>query len=99
MDLPGNPAPVDFALNGVTCTGSADPTASPTGSAQRARRPAVPPTGDHGGRVREVTGGVQFTWPGTYFEGRFRGTGVGLVLNDSNNDYVVQVDGADAATS
>jgi lysophospholipase L1-like esterase len=40
----------------------------------------------------------QFTWPGTYFEGRFRGTAVGLVLNDSNNDYVVGVDGATVAT-
>lgn len=69
----GNPAPVDFALNGVACTGSADPTASPTGSA------SAPPTAvldqvTTVGRVREVTGGVQFTWPGTYFEGRFRGT-------------------------
>ena len=33
-----------------------------------------------------------------YFEGRFRGTGVGLVLNDANNDYDVQVDGATVAT-
>jgi lysophospholipase L1-like esterase len=41
---------------------------------------------------------VQYTWPGTYFEGRFRGTGVGLALNDSNNDYVVQVDGSTVAT-
>jgi lysophospholipase L1-like esterase len=93
----GNPAPVDFALNGVACTGSADPTASPTGSA------TAPPTAvldqvTTVGRIREVTGGVQYTWPGTYFEGRFRGTSVGLVLNDSNNDYVVQVDGEDAAT-
>ena len=45
------------------------------------------------GRVRAAGAGVQYTWPGTYFEGRFRGTGVGLVLNDANNDYVVQVDG------
>src|SRR6185369_3247228 len=50
------------------------------------------------GRVQRAAGGVQFTWPGTYFEGRFRGTGVGVVLNDSNNDYVVAVDGATVAT-
>ncbi|GAA1770163.1 cellulose binding domain-containing protein [Luedemannella helvata] len=49
------------------------------------------------GRVRAVGTGAQFTWPGVYFEGRFRGTGVGLVLNDANNDYVVQVDGTTVA--
>jgi lysophospholipase L1-like esterase len=32
-----------------------------------------------------------------YFEGRFHGTGVGVVLNDNNNDYDVQVDGATVA--
>jgi lysophospholipase L1-like esterase len=91
-----NPVPTAFALNGVTCTGTTAPSPSaPTSSA--------PATGvldqvSTPSRVREVTAGVQFTWPGTYFEGRFRGTGVGLVLNDSNNDYVVQVDGTTVAT-
>jgi lysophospholipase L1-like esterase len=41
---------------------------------------------------------VQYTWPGIYFEGRFRGTGVGIVLNDADNDYDVQVDGAAVTT-
>ena len=50
------------------------------------------------GRVSDGGSSVQFTWPGTYFEGRFHGTGVGIVLNDSNNDYDVQVDGTTVAT-
>ncbi|WP_084599889.1 cellulose binding domain-containing protein [Actinoplanes subtropicus] len=91
----GNPAPTDFALNGVACTGSTTPTTAPTSSA--------PATGvldqvSTPSRVRVAGSGAQYTWPGTYFEGRFRGTGVGLVLNDSNNDYVVQVDGSTVAT-
>ncbi|MBT2224737.1 SGNH/GDSL hydrolase family protein [Nonomuraea sp. NEAU-A123] len=51
------------------------------------------------GRVKVDGGGsVQYSWPGVYFEGRFRGTGVGIVLNDSDNDYDVEVDGATVAT-
>jgi hypothetical protein len=50
------------------------------------------------GRVADNGSSVQYTWPGVYFEGRFRGTGVGLVLNDSSNDYDVMVDGAAYAT-
>ncbi len=45
-----------------------------------------------------VTKTGQHTWPGVYFEGRFRGTGVGIVLDDSANDYDVQVDGTTTAT-
>jgi lysophospholipase L1-like esterase len=112
-----NPAPASFALNGVTCTGSAAPTTAPTSSSPAPTTPATTPptttpttgptTAPAGnvldqthtvGRVRAVGTAAQFTWPGTYFEGRFRGTGVGLILNDSNNDYVVQIDGKDAAT-
>jgi hypothetical protein len=48
-------------------------------------------------RVMTVGNAVQYTWPGSYFEGRFRGTGVGITLNDSNNDYVVQIDGTTVA--
>ena len=96
-----NPLPTDFALNGVACTGSTAPTTSATPSPTGTSGP--PATGvldqvSTPSRVRAVPTGVQFTWPGTYFEGRFRGTGVGLVLNDFNNDYVVQVDGATVAT-
>jgi lysophospholipase L1-like esterase len=90
-----NPVPTAFALNGVACTGSADPTAAPSSGSPAAD---VLDQVRTVGRVRSVAAGVQFTWPGTYFEGRFRGTGVGLVLSDFNNDYVVQVDGTAVAT-
>ncbi|MER5209611.1 SGNH/GDSL hydrolase family protein [Streptomyces sp. NPDC002838] len=51
------------------------------------------------GRIKKtVHGAVQYTWPGIYFEGRFRGTGVGIVLDDSDNDYDVQIDGTTLAT-
>ncbi|WAU83355.1 SGNH/GDSL hydrolase family protein [Streptomyces sp. Qhu-G9] len=51
------------------------------------------------GRVKEAAdGSVAYTWPGIQFEGRFRGTGVGIVLDDADNDYDVQIDGASAAT-
>ncbi|UOB15348.1 hypothetical protein MQE23_42715 [Streptomyces sp. HP-A2021] len=33
------------------------------------------------GRVRDLGEAVQFSWPGVYFEGRFRGTGLGVVLD------------------
>ncbi|NUS16677.1 MAG: SGNH/GDSL hydrolase family protein [Streptomyces sp.] len=50
------------------------------------------------GRVEESpSGAALYTWPGVYFEGRFRGTGVGVVLDDATNDYDVQVDGATVA--
>ncbi len=51
-----------------------------------------------GGRVEVKGNTVQYSWPGVYFEGRFRGTGVGIVLNDSAADYEVQIDSADVAT-
>ncbi|WP_229872622.1 RICIN domain-containing protein, partial [Promicromonospora soli] len=50
------------------------------------------------GRVKASGDSVQYSWPGIHFEGRFRGTGVGIVLNDSAADYDVQVDGATVAT-
>ncbi|MBM2618596.1 cellulose binding domain-containing protein [Actinoplanes sp. LDG1-06] len=87
----GNPAPTDFALNGVPCNGGGT-------------TPTTPPATDVLGqvstvsRVRAADAAVQYTWPGTYFEGRFRGTSVGLILNDATNDYTVQVDGATVAT-
>ncbi|MEU7573283.1 cellulose binding domain-containing protein [Micromonospora sp. NPDC049240] len=119
-----NPAPTDFALNGVPCTGSPTPTTPapttpapttdpppPTGPPEThwppTTTPTPPPTSppppsaaqtNTVGRVRAVGSSVQYTWPGTYFEGRFRGTGVGIVLNDSQNDYAVQIDGTTVAT-
>lgn len=51
------------------------------------------------GRTAPAADGyVQFTWPGVYFEGRFAGTGVGVVLDDSVNDYDVQIDGVTVRT-
>jgi len=50
------------------------------------------------GRAETAGNSVQYTWPGIYFEGRFRGTGVGIVLNDPVNDYDVAIDGGTVAT-
>ncbi|MEU5109672.1 MULTISPECIES: SGNH/GDSL hydrolase family protein [unclassified Streptomyces] len=51
------------------------------------------------GRVRNTSdGSVEYSWPGISFEGRFRGTGVGIVLDDADNDYDVQIDGTTATT-
>ncbi|MER7488675.1 SGNH/GDSL hydrolase family protein [Streptomyces sp. NPDC126497] len=51
------------------------------------------------GRVKEAAdGSVRYTWPGIAFEGRFRGTGVGVVLDDSVNDYDVRIDGTTVGT-
>ncbi|GAA2432765.1 SGNH/GDSL hydrolase family protein [Streptomyces glaucus] len=51
------------------------------------------------GRVkRAADGSVQYTWPGIAFEGRFRGTGVGIALDDSANDYDIQIDGTTVGT-
>lgn len=94
----GNPAPAGFALNGVACTGSTTPTTGPTTAPTSGAPTSVLDQAGTPSRVRVAGAGVQYTWPGTYFEGRFRGTGVGLILNDSNNDYVVQVDGSTVAT-
>ncbi|MEU7982903.1 cellulose binding domain-containing protein [Micromonospora sp. NPDC049081] len=121
-----NPVPVDFALNGVPCTGrTTSPTAPPTTAPPTTTPPTttppttappttappttVPPTTappasgaldqtSTVGRVKAVGTSAQYTWPGVYFEGRFRGTGVGIVLNDAQNDYAVQIDGATVAT-
>jgi len=78
-----SPAPTGFALNGTACTGSAPPPQDVLAQAHTAGR---------------VTKNGQYTWPGVYFEGRFRGTGVGIVLNDANNDYDVQIDGTTTAS-
>ncbi|WP_078892012.1 RICIN domain-containing protein [Streptomyces sp. NRRL S-350] len=50
------------------------------------------------GRVTDAGDTVRYSWPGVYFEGRVRGTGVGVVLDDRAADYDVQVDGATVAT-
>ncbi|MFI2433087.1 RICIN domain-containing protein [Streptomyces sp. NPDC018693] len=50
------------------------------------------------GRVKDTGNTVQYSWPGVYFEGTVRGTGVGIVLNDSAADYDVQIDGSTVTT-
>lgn len=50
------------------------------------------------GRVRVEPHGLSYSWPGAYFEGRFRGTGVGIVLDDAASDYDVQIDGRTVTT-
>lgn len=96
----GNPVPTDFALNGTSCTGAIVTGTPPTTDTTP---PSQPPgdvlAGVHSaGRVEETSNAVQYTWPGVYFEGRFRGTGVGIVLNDATNDYDVQIDGTTVAS-
>ncbi|MER8007825.1 SGNH/GDSL hydrolase family protein [Streptomyces sp. NPDC094149] len=63
-------------------------------------RAATAPARFHtAGRVEQAPdGSVRYSWPGVYFEGRFRGTGVGIVLDDADNDYDVSIDGRTAAT-
>ena len=97
-----NPAPASFALNGTTCTGGV--TSPSTSASPSSGGPTSQPPGDvlsqvhTAGRVKVNGSTVQYSWPGVYFEGRIRGTGVGIVLNDSAADYDVQVDGATVAT-
>ncbi|GAA4935084.1 hypothetical protein GCM10023237_66760 [Streptomyces coeruleoprunus] len=50
------------------------------------------------GRVKDAGDTLQYSWPGVYFEGSVRGTGVGIVIDDSAADYDVQIDGATVAT-
>ncbi|UUA05004.1 MULTISPECIES: SGNH/GDSL hydrolase family protein [Streptomyces] len=50
------------------------------------------------GRVQDGGDVLRYSWPGVYFEGRIRGTGVGIVLDDPAADYDVQVDGTTVAT-
>ncbi|MEH0399598.1 GDSL-type esterase/lipase family protein [[Kitasatospora] papulosa] len=71
------------------------------GNAQPGRRvPAlsVSEQAHTAGRVKDHGRTVEFSWPGVYFEGRFRGTGLGVVLDCAAADYDVQVDGTTVAT-
>jgi lysophospholipase L1-like esterase len=77
-------------LIGVPAAGAAQAApAGPAGALDRAQTV---------GRVEPAGSSVHYTWPGIYFDGRFHGTGVGIVLNDGFNDYDVQVDGTTVAT-
>ncbi|TDB71966.1 acetylxylan esterase [Micromonospora sp. KC723] len=61
-------------------------------------RPAALAGAHTAGRVTADGELVRYSWPGVYFEGRFRGTGVGIVLDDPVNDYDIQLDGTTVAT-
>jgi len=50
------------------------------------------------GRTEVAGDSLLYSWPGVYFEARFRGTSVGVVLNDAAADYDVQIDGTTVAT-
>ncbi|MCE6994966.1 cellulose binding domain-containing protein [Saccharothrix sp. S26] len=94
-----NPVPTQFTLNGTLCTGTTSTTTTTTTTTTST--PPVPGVLDRAhtvGRVRAAEGVARYTWPGIYFESRFRGTGVGIVLNDAANDYDVQVDGTTVAS-
>ena len=96
-----NPVPASFALNGTTCTGgvTTTPPSTPPTTGPTSQPPVDVLAQAHtAGRVKPSGTAVQYSWPGVYFEGRIRGTGVGIVLNDSAADYDVQVDGVTVAT-
>ncbi|GII81844.1 lipase [Sphaerisporangium rufum] len=84
-------ASVALSAETAHAAGPSVPLASP------AHRPALA-TAHTAGRVQPDGQRVRYSWPGVYFEGRFRGTGVGVVLDDAANDYDVQIDGATVAT-
>ncbi|GAA0450478.1 hypothetical protein Aca07nite_54620 [Actinoplanes capillaceus] len=44
------------------------------------------------GRIEDRGTDTRYTWPGVYFEGRFRGDAIGVVLDDAVNDYELQID-------
>lgn len=46
-----------------------------------------------GGRVRTEGQGYSYQWPGVYFETRFKGPAVTLILDDSANTFNVLLDG------
>jgi hypothetical protein len=68
------------------------------GAAVATPYPDVTSTTHTAGRVTPRDGGLAFSWPGVYLEGRFRGTGVGIVLDDAAADYDVAIDGRTVAT-
>jgi hypothetical protein len=98
----GDTTPTSTPTGSTTPAPTGSTTPAPTGSTTPA--PTTPAPGGvlaqaHTvGRVADLGTSVQYTWPGTSFEGRFHGTGVGVVLNDSNNDYDLQVDGTTVKT-
>jgi lysophospholipase L1-like esterase len=61
--------------------------------------PEIDRTVQSAGRISAgADGSARFSWPGVYFEGRFEGTGVGVVLTDAAADYDVAIDGKRVTT-
>ncbi|WSQ14532.1 GDSL-type esterase/lipase family protein [Streptomyces sp. NBC_01231] len=91
MDTPGRLSRRTFVTAAVA--GAVAGVASPSqASGLRARFHTA-------GRVKgSADGSVRYSWPGIYFEGRFHGTGVGVALDDADNDYDVQIDGTTVET-
>lgn len=68
---------------------------APAGS-QQPKDPRIPVT--IGGRVvTERDGALRFGWPGVYFEGRFRGTDVRVVIDKGNDRLRLLIDGVEKA--
>jgi lysophospholipase L1-like esterase len=45
------------------------------------------------GRVKQHPDGIEYSWPGIYFEGRFSGTAIGLKFDDSVSHFNIEIDG------
>ena len=101
--------PAVVCLVGLTCLSAVSPAVAedaPAATRQQAATSQVAPAragrvlaGVHtAGRVVDAGDVVRYSWPGIYFEGRFRGTGVGIVLDDPDNDHDVQIDGKTVTT-
>ncbi|WP_428965494.1 SGNH/GDSL hydrolase family protein [Micromonospora fluostatini] len=85
------PGAAEAAVGTARCAGRAPDAACPP--------PSPVLAGAHtAGRVTVTGDQVRYSWPGISFEGRFRGTGVGIVLDDAVNDYDVHLDGGLVAT-
>ncbi|WP_220504060.1 SGNH/GDSL hydrolase family protein [Microbispora sp. H13382] len=87
-----------LAVTATLLPGAADAATAPGATAVPKPAPAVPAKAHTAGRVEVAGGSMRYSWPGVYFEGRFRGNGVGIAIDDAVNDYDVQVDGATVAT-
>ncbi|WP_456786321.1 cellulose binding domain-containing protein [Cellulomonas sp. P5_C5] len=82
----------------LTLTAIATCAALIPGAASAADTSSLASTVHTAGRVAVSGDTWQHAWPGVYFEGRFRGTGVGIVLDDTTGDYEISVDGGAATT-
>ena len=92
------PALVTAALAVTMLSGSPAGAVQDTSTSGWHKPPGVLAQAHTAGRVEPAQNKLRYSWPGVYFEGRFRGTGVGVVLNDSAADYDIQIDGVTVAS-